>query len=60
MFRFVLGYVVMMHLLVFFTLYYTAHRVHCDPTVDHFAGSVVSSGNSAAASSSATGIVGLP
>lgn len=38
--KFVLAYVITMHLLVFFTLYYTAHRVHCDPTVDHFAPTV--------------------
>ena len=32
--KFLVGYVVGMHILVFFSMYFTAHRVHCDPGYD--------------------------
>ena len=32
--KFLMGYVIGMHILVFFAMYFTAHRVHCDPTFE--------------------------
>jgi hypothetical protein len=36
-----------MHLLVFFTIYYTAHQVHhgCDPALDHLAAATAAVGH---------------
>lgn len=44
---FLLIYFGAMHLLVFFTIYYTAHQVHhgCDPALDHLAAATAAVGH---------------